>query len=324
MRPPDFWRKPSKNWPPPLAQWALTPAAWVYDAIAQRRMRQQSGAVIAAKVFSVGGVSMGGSGKTPVARALRQHLLALGRAPAVLSRGYGGAARGVHIVDPARHSAHDVGDEPLLHALDGLSLISRDRLAGAQAALLAGADAIILDDAHQNGTLRKHLSLLVLDGPEGMGNGAVFPAGPLREPLARALARADGLICMQGALPPPGCLLPAFTARIEADAPAPAGPLLAFAGIAFPGRFLDTLRENGAEIVDLLPFPDHHPFTDGEMANLARLGAHHGARLITTQKDWVRLTPAWRAQVLAFGISLRFDEPARLEAMLRKVLDQVP
>lgn len=320
MRPPDFWRASTKSWPPPLAQWALTPASWLYDAISQRRMARHTAVDIAAKVVSVGGVSIGGSGKTPVARALRQRLLALGRRPAILSRGYGGQARGVRRVDPNIHTAHEVGDEPLLHARDGLALISRDRMAGALAAIAAGADTLILDDAHQNGTLRKHLSILVLDGPEGLGNGAVFPAGPLREPLARALARADCLVCMNGAQPPLGCALPAFSARIIANASAPAGPLFAFAGIAFPGRFFETLRENGAQIADLLPFPDHYFYAERELQDLLRLATHHGARLITTQKDWVRLPIAWRDRVLSFDVSLEFSEPAKVDALLRRAL----
>lgn len=307
-----------------MAQWALTPASWLYAEIIKRRLERQSGAEIAAKVISIGGVSMGGSGKTPLTRALRQRLIALGRMPAVLSRGYGGAARGCHIVDPMIHGAADVGDEPLLHALDGLALISRDRLSGAQAAIRAGADTILLDDAHQNASLRKHLSMLVLDGPEGLGNGAVFPAGPLREPLERALARADCLVCVHGAQMPDGWQGPALHAALAADAPAPHGPLLAFAGIAFPGRFLETLQRNGGDIVDLLPFPDHHPFTAKELLRLHELARHHGARLITTQKDWVRLPPAARGEILSFNVSMRFQDPDALDHLLRQAVDGPP
>lgn len=324
MRPPEFWRGPAKSWPPPVLQWSLTPASWIYAEIVRRRLAAQTGAEIAAKVFSVGGVSMGGSGKTPVARMLRQRLIGLGCAPAVLSRGYGGAARGVHIVDPLVHVAAHVGDEPLLHARDGLALISRDRRAGALAAIEAGADAIILDDAHQNGHLHKHFSVLVLDGLEGLGNGAVFPAGPLREPLATALARADCLICLNQSRPPEGIDLPAFTAQLVPNAPAPAGPLLAFAGIAFPRRFHDTLRASEAEIVDLIPFPDHHPFSAQELSRLRQLAHHHQARLVTTEKDWVRLPAPWREEVLCFGVSLRLQEPEALDARLRNALDALP
>ena len=321
MRPPDFWAKRSKSWPPPIAQWALTPASWLYAGIVKRHLARQAGAEIAARVISIGGVSMGGSGKTPLTRAVRQRVNAMGRVAGVLSRGYGGAARGCHVVDPRIHSAKDVGDEPLLHAQDGLALISRDRLAGAQAAIRAGADVLILDDAHQNPSLRKHLSFLVLDGPEGLGNGAVFPAGPLREPLERALARADCLVCVHGAMAPDGWQRPVLHANLAADGPAPNGPLLAFAGIAFPGRFLETLRANGADIVDLIPFPDHHPFTQSQLHRLHALARHHGARLITTQKDWVRLAPTDRADILAFGVSMHVQERDLLDHVLRQALE---
>jgi len=314
MRPPEFWRTRRTAWPPPMLELLLTPASWLYAAATARR-QSQPGLRLPVPVISIGGATLGGSGKTPAVRAVRARLHAMGLVCASLSRGHGGSHAGPLRVDGALHTAAEVGDEPLLHARDGPAWIARDRREGALAAVAAGAQALVLDDSHQNPALFKNLRILMLDGPEGLGNGRVFPAGPLREPLQRALERADCIFAPRG-VPVPETAKPVLRTWLAAAGGAPAGPLFAFAGIAFPERFVHSLRETGAEVVDLAAFPDHHRFSDADLALLERMARERGARLVTTEKDHVRLSPEWRERVACFAVRLEFAQPEQLDRLL--------
>lgn len=308
-----------------MRRWLLTPAALAYAAAVERRIRRAEPVRVPARVVCVGGVSLGGAGKTPAVRALRAQLQAMGASAVTLSRGHGGRLAGPLRVDPAIHAWRDVGDEPLLHAQDGEAWIARDRVAGAKAAAAAGARLILLDDGFQNPTLAKDFSFLCIDAEAWFGNGAVFPAGPLRERVDAALARADALILTRTAAEP-GPVHPAvsaagrpiLTARLTSASP-PAGPLYAFAGLARPAKLLESLRATGAEVIDLAPFPDHHPYRPQELEALAEAAAAHGARLVTTEKDHARLNPAWRARVSSVPASLVFDDPPALDALLSRL-----
>jgi tetraacyldisaccharide 4'-kinase len=303
-----------------MLEWLLTPPSWLYAAAVARR-QQRTGLRLSIPVISIGGATLGGSGKTPAVRAVRARLRLLGVEAATLSRGHGGRLRGPVQVDAARHSAHEVGDEPLLHARDGPAWIARDRAEGALAAAHAGAQALLLDDAHQNPSLVKDLRILMLDGAEGLGNGRVFPAGPLREPLAQALARADCVFAPEGATVPP-TPVPVLRTRLTAAAAPPCGPLVAFAGIAFPERFAASLAQAGGEVAELAPFPDHHAYSEGDLRLLARLAQERGASLVTTEKDHVRLSPPWRTRAAAFGVRLHLCDPEPLDALLLGALER--
>jgi tetraacyldisaccharide 4'-kinase len=236
----------------------------------------------------------------------------------VLARGHGGRLRGPALVDRIAHGAADVGDEPLLHARDGATWIARDRLAGAQAAVAAGAQAILMDDGFQNPALAKDLSLLVVDARQGFGNGAVLPAGPLREPVAQALKRAQAIILMgadSDGVDQRFGALPVLRAHIEAQG-APVGPLVAFAGIAQPQKFFDALAERGGEVLDAVPFDDHHPYKERDLDFLGKLAADHRARLVTTEKDHVRLPPDARSAILTLPVVARFADLSALDALL--------
>ena len=249
-----------------------------------------------------------------------------------LSRGYGGSLRGPARVDPAIHTAAEVGDEPLMLAADGPAWVARDRVAGARAAVAAGARALVLDDAHQNPGLKKSISIVVVDaetrGREWpFGDGSVFPAGPLREPLAAGLARADRVLLMLPAdldQPDPGLVaalgdLPVLIAHLEPLGPPPPGPQLAFAGIAKPWRFEAALKAAGCEVVDFAGFPDHAPFDAARLRFLAERAAAFGAGLVTTEKDWVRLPPDWRDGVTAWPVRARFQDEAALDSLVDAV-----
>ncbi len=271
-----------------------------------------------------GGLTLGGSGKTPLALALAERLIA--RRPHFITRGYGGRSRGPLLVDPTRHTAAEVGDEPLLLACHAPTWVARNRAAGARAAVAAGAGLIILDDGFQNPFLAKDLALLSIDGEGGLGNGHVFPGGPLREPLSFALRRAAAVVRIGDDLVGVERLVrgrrPIIAARLV---PAPetasiAGQrVFAFTGIGRPEKFFASLRATGADLVTTRAFPDHHPYTATEAAALLSEAKQAQALPVTTAKDQVRLPRAVQGHVTVFAVRLVFGQSAELDGLLARL-----
>ncbi len=309
----------------------LTPVSWIWAAVTARRIARATPADVGVPVICVGNLTVGGVGKTPVVRALAERLAARGLAVHLLSRGYGGRLEGPVRVDPAIHTAADVGDEPLMLARDFSVWVSRDRAAGALAAAQAGAQVIVMDDGHQNPAVKKALSLVVVDGETRgedwpFGDGRVFPAGPMREPLAVGLARADAvLVLLPGDLPQADPELtallrgaPMLTGHLQPTSAPPAGPQVGFAGIGKPWKVAAALKAAGCDLADFAPFADHAAYTEATLKALADRAAVFDAGLVTTEKDWVRLPPAWRARVVAWPVKAVFDDPAALDVLLAK------
>ena len=311
----------------------LLPLSWIWAAATARRIARAEPADPGAPVICVGNLTLGGSGKTPVARALAARLRARGTAVQLLCRSLTGSA-GPLKVEAGRDAAREVGDEALMLAGDGLPVwVARDRLAGGRAAAAAGAAVIVMDDGHQNPRLQKALSLVVVDGEtrDGewpFGDGGVFPAGPLREPLKAGLARADAVILLLPAdlsEPDPRLLAqlagpPLLMARLQPLAPPPGGPLLGFAGVAKPWKVERALIAAGAQLIDFAPFADHAPLSEAALQLLQERADALGARLITTEKDWVRLPTAWRERIVCWPVIARFDDEAALDRLLDGVL----
>lgn len=311
----------------------LKPASWIWAAVTARRIARTVPVDPGSAVISIGNLTVGGSGKTPVARETLRLLRAAGIEAHALSRGYGGREQGPLQVDLARHTAQDVGDEPLMLAQGSPAWIARDRIAGARAAVSAGARVLVLDDAHQNPALKKTLSLVVVDGETRgdewpFGDGGVFPSGPMREPLKAGLARADAVIVL---LPTdvteadPALLavfadrarrLPVFVARLTPAGPPPSGPQLGFAGIAKPWKVERSLIASGCDLVEFVPFPDHAAYREQDLRFLADRAEMLGAGMVTTEKDWVRLPPEWRSRVISWPVTARFDDEAGFTALL--------
>jgi len=272
MQPPAFWFRP---WS--VMAVLLAPLGLVYAAATARRVAQPARFAPGVPVICVGNINIGGTGKTPTVIALVQMLQAMGVQPHVLSRGYGGRLTGPVQVNERQHSATDVGDEPLLMAAFAPVWVGRDRAATAQVAQAAGAKVLILDDGFQDPALRKDLSLVVVDAALAFGNGRVLPAGPLREPVAAGLARADMILAIGEA-----GQVAAF--RKGTDYPVPVlgaalKPLamglswqgqrvLAFAGIGRPEKFFATLRAEGAVLLRAEALSDHQPLSDALMTRL--------------------------------------------------------
>ncbi len=311
----------------------LKPASWLWAAATASRIAKAVPVDVGVPVISIGNLTVGGSGKTPVAREILRLLRRQGVEAHALSRGYGGKLTGPLRVDPGAHTAEDVGDEPLMLSGGAPAWISADRVEGALVAVGDGAQALVLDDAHQNPALKKTLSLIVVDGETRgdewpFGDGSVFPSGPMREPLKAGLARADAVVLLLPADAPdadPELLavfgaLPTFIARLEPDGPPPPGPQVAFAGIAKPWKVERSLIAAGCDLKDFAPFPDHAAYRPEDLAFLADRAEVYGAGLVTTEKDWVRLSPDWRTRVVSWPVAARFEDEAAFAAFLAQSL----
>ena len=307
----------------------LTPISWIWAAVTARRIARAVPAEVGVPVICVGNVTVGGAGKTPVVRATAERLAARGHAVHLLSRGYGGRLEGPVRVDPQRHASTEVGDEPLMLAREFPVWVARDRAAGAKAAAQAGAQVIVMDDGHQNPSVKKALSVVVVDGETRnhewpFGDGRVFPAGPMREPLAAGLARADAvLILLPADLPQTEAGLirlvagpTLLTAHLTPAAAMPSGPQLGFAGVGKPWKVERALQAAGCELVDFAPFPDHAAYDEPTLTRLAERAKLFGAGLVTTEKDWVRLPPEWQSRVSPWPVRAEFDDPAAFDALL--------
>lgn len=318
MREPAFWYRP-----PSWVSRLLLPFGAIYGAITAQRMARK-GAVAGIPVFCVGNYHVGGAGKTPTTLALSHVLREMGEQPFVVSRGYGGRLEGPVGVDTNEHTASDVGDEPLMMASQVPVVVSRDRAAGATLAREQGASVILLDDGFQNPSLMKDASFIVIDSGRGLGNGCVFPAGPLRAPLAPQIARTDALIVVGEGRAADG-LAQHLRAEGKAVLHATIRPdprsvaalsrqrVLAFAGIGDPARFFATLRKSGVDLVAERSFDDHHPYTRSDVEQLLTDAQARSLTLVTTEKDMARLRSdaglATRVDnVIAFTVSLEFDE----------------
>ena len=324
---PSFWGEP----PRVLAN-LLMPIGAAWDAAGRWREAMADPYRPPVPVVCVGNLVAGGAGKTPVTMALATLLAAHGVAPHIVARGHGGRLVGPVRVDPARHDADAVGDEALLLASRAPAWVARDRAAGARAAAAAGAPMILLDDGLQNPTIGKDLSLVVVDAAYGFGNGRVIPAGPLRERLARGLARADAVILL-GAGADAECL-DRLTARevpvLHASVTPIAGNrltgvrLLAFAGIGRPEKFFAMLRSLGVELVGARPFPDHHRYRGKEIDRLIRDAERVRARLVTTAKDIVRVPPARRCGIEVLEIEIRWRDAGALVQLVQPLMRRTP
>ena len=309
---PWFWR--SETLAGRSIRAALTPAAFLYQIGYKTRIALTKPAHASIPVICIGNATLGGTGKTPFALLVAQLLKQEGVNPAFLTRGYGGAERGPVLVDPDRHDADDVGDEALLLSKEAMTIVSRNRPAGAALAARKGAEAVIMDDGFQNPSLYKDLSVLLIGAENETPGTALFPAGPFREPLAEAKARAQVTVAMgpekNGA---------DFCAWLEPVAPAPER-VIAFAGIGRPEKFFTTLETAGYDLAQRIGFPDHHRFTPAERRFLTREAKREKARLICTEKDAVKLPAEFREDLLILPVRMRVDDTPGLKRRLMSVI----
>lgn len=323
IKAPAFWNNKG-----PVSA-ALVPLSWIWRAAGSIRDICAKSQRADMPVICVGNLSVGGTGKTPIVALLADALQAAGHTPAILSRGYGGSVAGPLWVDPTQHDAGVCGDEPLMLAETRDVLIARDRIAGARAIAQRGIhDVIIMDDGLQNPFIEKDMKIGVFDGAIGIGNGRVVPAGPLRVSFRDGLKELDMAIIngedetdLAAQFPDD---MPWFTGMLTPDQTMASDfadtPLLAFAGIGRPQRFFNTLKTSGATLAHQLAFADHHPYSEADLTKLQEDAVRLGARLITTQKDWIRLPAEWREKIAFLPVSMTVqNEPA----VIKNVRDQI-
>jgi tetraacyldisaccharide 4'-kinase len=323
-RAPDFWWQSHSP-----AGLALAPLGAIYGAFAGRRM-ERAGDLVGAPVICIGNFVIGGAGKTPTALEVANVCRKLGLTPGFLTRGYRGRETGPLLVSRTAHSPRDVGDEAHLLAQSAPTVVAADRPAGAKLLVSFGANVIVMDDGFQNPSLHKDLSLVVLDAGRGIGNGRVFPAGPLRAPLSRQARLADAILVLGAGTGGKGVRMAARAGRPilhgHTESVRRRGlkrrPYLAYAGIADPRKFYTALAATGATIGHTMDFPDHHLFTHVDCEAILAEAKSRGLVPITTEKDRVRLNRSGdAAERLAaatevFPVRIRFEEPRRLIALI--------
>jgi tetraacyldisaccharide 4'-kinase len=325
MRAPRFWDRGRGGLAGPL----LAPAAAVWTAVTRRRLARGAWCRVGRPVICVGNLTAGGTGKTPAVVAIAERLGSQGVAVAVVTRGYGGRLEGPVRVDPRRHDAEAVGDEALLLAASAPVWVGRDRAAAARAAVADGAGTVVLDDGFQNAGLAKDVAIVVVDAEQGFGNGRVVPAGPLREPVADGISRAD-LVLVVGEAPerllakhPVLATRPVMSGRIVPLAtgmPWQGLRVLAFAGIGRPEKAFATLQGLGAKVVRTRSFGDHEPYGAAILERLAAEARSLGAQLVTTEKDAVRLPEGFRRQVLVLPVRMAIEDWAPFDAAVAPIL----
>jgi tetraacyldisaccharide 4'-kinase len=329
---PRWWYEPAGDG---VGDRALGALGRVMGAAAELRYKSHKPYRSRLPVVCIGNFTAGGTGKTPLTLLAIELLRSRGEIPVCLSRGYGGKKRGPVWVDKRIDSASTVGDEPMLLAGQAPVLVSRDREAGAKAieSATVAATAILMDDGLQNPGLAKDLSIAVVDGVRGLGNGRVIPAGPMRASLEFQLGLVDCVVVNgerdhdeEGHETVLDRFKRIFPGPVLLARPEPVGDVswlagarvVAYAGIGNPRRFFALLEKIGAKVVEAARFPDHHVFTEAEAKDLLHKADATGATLVTTEKDLKRLESAGgaraelRNRTRALPIRLAMDERDRM------------
>ena len=318
---PWFWR--DSGLAAKAASTALAPASWAYAAVSRLREQIATSWASPVPIVCVGAATLGGVGKTPFALTLAELLRENVRRPHFLTRGYGGRLAGPVRVDSVKHTHTDVGDEALMLAEAAPTWVSRDRRAGARQAAKAGADVIIMDDGYQNPTIKKDFSILLIDQDNPIGNGRIFPAGPLREALEDACARADAVVHIVPYTRAEANDTDGHKAWLAPDESFQVGDerVFAFCGIANPKRFFHMLVALGADVIDTAAFPDHHAYSDGTLQVLRKNAEKLGAALVTTQKDYVRIDPRLRDDIAYLPVRMKLQANESLLPLLMSAIE---
>ncbi len=310
MKTPRFWK--SKN----LISTTLLPLGWIYSGLTAARLKFKKSGKVNIPVICLGNITAGGSGKTPTAVTLAKLLQKKGYHPYFVSRGYGGKLSDIILTKDSTYTAAEVGDEPLILSRTAPVSINPDRYQAALKAQEQGADIIIMDDGFQNPSLKKDISILIIDGGFGFGNLRPLPAGPLRENLQSGLKRANAALII-GA-DKTNCAqemknLPLFYGKIkEIEPPTKPTNVIAFAGIGRPAKFYQSLENCGINIISRHDFPDHHFYTEKELRSLLNEAQEKKAELYTTAKDIVKIPLPLRPKFKVLEIEIEIEKEQEL------------
>lgn len=320
FRAPGFWHRPSSR----LGK-LLSPLGTLYGAASTVLQTQTVPFRANLPVLCVGNVTLGGAGKTPATIALTAILQDLGEKPHLLSRGFGAAIASPVRVDLSRHTAKEVGDEPMLLARYAPTWVHPSRAASAKLAMIDDATVLLLDDGLQHGAIQRDTAFLVIDTDYGLGNGYICPAGPLRETLEAALHKSQAIIAL-GKAPlrlPVAYTLPVFRALTRPTAAWESlrdRPVFAFAGLANNSKFFRMCESMGMHILDRESYPDHYDYTRAEVRLLIHRANLLGATVVTTEKDAVKLHPDERAQVHVLPIELVWEDKGAITRFVADAL----
>jgi len=327
---PSFWYATDAHKTTPVMAKIMSPLSKLYQAgcAVNRMITKPKQSPL--PVICIGNLTMGGAGKTPTARAIMKLVEEHNKFHTVcfLMRGYGGKSKGPIEVDPTAHTCWNVGDEALMQAQYAPVIVAQNRYAGALLAQSLGYDLIIMDDGFQNPQLKKDLSFIVVDGGFGFGNGHIFPSGPLRETVQSGIQRANAAIIVNrqdnvdlSAMGKFKHYDASVTLHTEGANNEDKKKCIAFAGIARPEKFFDTLESHKYHLHAHYAYPDHHLYTHGQLEKLWTRSQEADASLITTEKDWIRLSERWRSKISYLKISLSFDD--RFKKALFRALDKL-
>ncbi len=310
---PEFWK--NKSAITSAAPDLLVPFSVIYYLFNMIRDKYIKKEKVSKPVICVGNFVAGGAGKTPTCIAIAKILIARGKKVVFISRGYGGFKKGNIKVDLNSSSHNEVGDEPLLLSRIAPTWVGNDYVSLANATIESeNPDIIIMDDGFHNPRLIKDFAILVIDGEYGFGNGFVLPAGPLRAPVGQSLDKARAVICIgedkQDVIKFVETLRPVFFASLEPvkGTDVTNMSLVAFAGIGRPEKFFNTLRSIGANIADEVKFEDHYSYSSADMESLKQRAENLQAKLITTEKDFVRIPEEYKNDIMVLPVEVRFED----------------
>lgn len=327
MRTPIFWYQEEtfKDW---LIPQLLTPASWIYGMLSKEFSKRTNPYNPPIPVVCVGNLVAGGAGKTPTVIHLAKLLQSMGKNPHVISRGYGGITRTSTKVDITKHTAYHVGDEPFMIAKNNIICwVGSNRRLSAHEAYKGGADIILMDDGHQNYDLIKDLSIIVVDGLVGFGNGKIIPAGPLRENINEGLARADVIILIGDDLTGIEASYAnkkIFKADFEPTENAIDGQrIFGFAGMGRPEKFMRTMYLMGAEIAGFHTFPDHYPYKKIDLEEILKVAKRLNAKAVTTRKDFMRIPPEYHLDITPIDVTLEIEDEDGIKEILSPLFSKV-
>ena len=321
---PNFWHKKES-----LLSKSLFPISQIWKICAYLKYKFSHSRTMQIPVIKVGNVVAGGAGKTPTAISIAKRLINLKMNVNLISKGYKGSIRTTTRVDNLLHKFNEVGDEALLLSKTAPTWIGKDRISSIKAALNEGAEIVILDDGLQDHGIKGDLNILVFNGSQGIGNGHIMPAGPLREPLSWALKNTHLAIIIEkdknGIKEILPNNLPILEAKILIDSSVQKKlhnkSVLAFCGIGYPQKFYDFLKQMGCHISSWKPFPDHYIYSEKNIQNLINESINLDALLVTTQKDYIKIAKKYQNKIFSFPIDMKFSDYATLDSMLYSIIN---
>ena len=278
-------------------------------------------------IICVGNIVVGGAGKTPVALKIGKLLIKAGYKPGFISKGYAGLIKNSTLVK-SWHSARSIGDESILLSEVANTWVGVDRINSARLAKEKNSNCLIMDDGFQNPTIYKDFSIIVINASQEFGNKRVMPSGPLRESIKRGLSRSNLVIVIGDPSHELKQLIPKNIPIVKAkfeikkeNKNFKGQNIIAFAGIAYPEKFFQSLTNEGAKIFKKITFPDHHIYSENDLLSLAEIANKKKSILVSTKKDFVRIPKSFRSLVNTLEGEIVFEDEEFIVEILSNVIE---